>query len=186
MKAKARLTWMKLHAYFACFFLPITLLYLVTGVLYLFDIKGGVKKTYEYPVMLTEAWPEAENNAKMIVTRILNNKKHTSLPEDYYLEPGGVHDWYGYTQEVILKPTEQPFQATLIVKEHDLLHQLLLIHKGHAGKLFWLLGISLGISLAFSLISGVVISLQLPQLKKQSLLSIGLGIAVLVVLFLQG
>lgn len=186
MKSKVRLIWMKLHAYFACFFLPITLLYVATGVLYLFDIKGGVKETFEYSVTLTTPWPESESKAKQIVENELNGKNHAILPNDYYLERGGIHDWYGYKQEVILKPLEQPLQAMLIVKEHDLWHQFLLIHKGHAGKLFWIFGIGLGISLAFSLISGVVVSLQLPQLKKQSLLSIGLGGLVLIVVFIQG
>lgn len=186
MKAKVRMIWMKLHAYFACFFLPITLLYIATGVLYLFDIKGDVKQTHEYSITLTEPWPEDQYIAKKLVENVLIGKNHAPLPQDYYLERGGIHDWYGYKQEVILKPTEDKLNAILVVKDHDALLQLLLIHKGHAGKLFWFLGIGLGISLAFSLISGVVVSLQLPQLKKQSLLSIVLGAVVLVIVFIQG
>jgi len=186
MKAKARLLWMQLHAYIACFFLPITLMYVVTGVLYLFDIHGGLKQTYEYNVPLTAPFPKSESNAKIIVLKALEGKNHIQLPPDYYLEPGGVHDWFGYKQEVIFKPSDERLQSTIIIKEHDFLHQLLLIHKGHAGKLFWVFGIGLGISLAFSLISGVVISLQLPQLKKQSLVSIVLGFVVLVIFFIKG
>ena len=63
MKAKTRLLWMKMHAYLACFFLPITLVYIVTGTLYMFDIKGKVDNEFEYSVALTNGWPEAEKQA---------------------------------------------------------------------------------------------------------------------------
>ena len=53
MKAKYRMLWMKLHAYFACFFLPITLVYIITGMLYFFDIEGEVTAEIEYPVQLS-------------------------------------------------------------------------------------------------------------------------------------
>ena len=173
MRAKTRLLWMKLHAYFACFFLPITLIYIITGMLYFFDIKGSVSKDVEYFVSLPNGWPETEQQAKLFVLDNLKDKDHLALPEDYYWE--GVHDWYGHEQEVILSKTDDVNMAEIHIKEHDLLLQLLIIHKGFAGTFFKVFSIMFGLSLAFSTISGVVITLQLPQIKNTSIVLIFAG-----------
>lgn len=174
MKAKTRLIWMKLHAYLACFFLPITLLYITTGMLYFFDIKGKVFSEVEYFFEISQPWPTNEEEATKIVREHLSGDKYIELPPDYYLYEG-THDWYGYAREVILKPTDKTNTVEIHIMEHDLLRKLLIIHKGFAGWYFKLFSILFGISLAFSVISGVVITLQLPQFKKTSLISIGVG-----------
>jgi hypothetical protein len=183
MKAKTRMLWMKLHAYFACFFLPITLVYITTGMLYFFDIKGEVKSEVEYLFPLQQAWPEDKDVAKKIVIDYLQGDKFVELPEDYYLWEG-KHDWYGREREVLFKPTDDEGVVEIHIKEHDFLMQLLIVHKGFAGIFFKVFSIMFGLSLAFSVISGVVITLQLPQLKKASLLSITAGGLVLLVGFI--
>jgi len=95
------------------------------------------------------------------------------------------HDCYGHDQAVNLIPTDDKNTAKLIVNEHDFLKQLLIIHKGYAGDLFKLFSIMFGFSLAFSVISGVVITLQLPQFKKPSIVAISMGTLVLTSLFFQ-
>ena len=182
MKAKTRMLWMKLHAYFACFFLPLTFVYIVTGVLYMFDIHGEVSQEKEYQVPLTQGWPANEALAKPLVLKALASTEHPPLPGDYYFEQGN-HDWYGHKQEVILVNTGDANTAKLVVKEHDVMLQLLIIHKGFAGWFLKLISVLFGLSLAFSAISGVVITLQLPQLKTPSMWLIGAGAAVVLVGF---
>jgi len=183
MKSKTRLLWMKLHAYFACFFLPITLVYLTTGLLYFFGFEGEVSSETEYTIQLEQGWPEAEDRALAITLIAVANNQPVDLPADYYFYKG-AHDWYGYEREVKLSPTADANVAQLIIREHDLLKQLLVIHKGYGGIFFKILSICFGFSLAFSVISGVVITLQLPQLKKASMLGIGVGTLILLVGFL--
>ncbi|MGB0833327.1 MAG: hypothetical protein ACPGR2_02280 [Psychrobium sp.] len=184
MKAKVRLIWMKLHAYFSCFFLPLTLVYIVSGVLYLFDIKGSVLKESRYEITSTVE-VKNQQQAELIAAQYLVDNNHASLPSDYFEDHSG-HSWYGYKHEVILSLDENNVARELMVKEHDFFLKLLIIHKGYAGFLFWLLGIALGLSLTFSLISGVVISLQMPQVKNMSLLMLGAGSATLIVGFVIG
>lgn len=181
MKSKIRLLWMKLHAYFSCFFLPLTLVYIVSGVLYMLDVKGEVKQEYRYEVALAQ-WPKTETEAANIVTSLLAKHQHLALPEEYS-KRGGGHNWYGQKQHVGLKLNKETQSAQLLIEEYDFWRQMLMIHKSHAGLAFWILGILFGISLTFSLISGVVISLQLPQLKKQSMVMLAAGSATLVFLF---
>lgn len=182
MKAKTRMLWMKLHAYFACFFLPITLVYILTGMLYFFDIKGEVSSEVEYFFPIEQAWPEDEASAKKLVTNYLVGDKYVELPEDYYLWEG-KHDWYGHEREVLLKPTDKEGIVEIHIMEHDLLMQLLIVHKGFAGSYFKVFSVFFGLSLLFSLISGVVITLQLPQLKRASLMGIAAGALLLVLGF---
>lgn len=183
MKSKNRLLWMKLHAYLACFFLPITLLYIVTGTLYFFGFDGDISAEYEYSVPLDNGWPTTAEQAKPIVLKALLDKDHMDLPADYYFYQG-AHDWFGHEQAVILSKTKNVEIAKLVVKEHDLLQQLLVIHKGYAGDFFKIFSICFGFSLAFSVISGVVITLQLPQLKRSSIIAIIAGAGILLLGFL--
>ncbi len=168
---------MQLHVYFACFFLPITLLYIASGVLYLFDIKGGNKSEHHYAITLTDGWPGSETNTKALVLPILKANGHNGeLPSDYYQEADYV-GWYGYKQQVFLDPTQTVSEATVTVIEHDFLQQCLLIHKGHAGLLFWLFAIMLGGSLLLSAITGVVLAFSIPKLLKSAIICTLLGIA---------
>ena len=184
MKAKTRLLWMKLHAYFACFFLPLTLVYITSGVLYLCDIKGGVTTTQTYTLAI-ENWPSEPEKAAEITDLALAKKQLPSLPTDYFADGDG-HSWYGFKQEVMLQPSKDQQAAELTVKQHDFIHQMLLIHKGYAGLFFWGLGILLGASLLFSLLSGVLITLQLPQLKKYSIQWLILGTVSVITGFIIG
>lgn len=175
--------WMKLHAYFACFFLPISLVYILTGMLYFFDIKGGISSEQEYFFTISNDWPANEQQAEALVKELLVDEKFVRIPEDYYLWEG-KHDWYGWEREILLKPTDKQGIVEIHIMEHDFLKQLLVIHKGLAGAFFKLLSIMFGLSLTFSIISGVVITLQLPQLKLPAIYSAVSGALVLIVGFL--
>lgn len=183
MKAKTRLLWMKLHAYIACFFLPITLLYITSGMLYFFDIKGEAKSEQEFFITTELAWPESEQDAEKFVRQQLTGERFVELPEDYYLWEG-KHDWYGHEREVLLKPTDKINVFEIHITEHDWIMQMLIVHKGFAGIYFKVFSVLFGIGLAFTILSGVIVTLQLPQLKKPALLAIGAGAILLAVGFI--
>lgn len=182
MKAKTRLLWMKLHAYIACFFLPITLLYITSGMLYFFDIKGEVSSEREIFITTDLVWPESEQDAERFVRQQLVGESYVELPEDYYLWEG-KHDWYGHEREVLLKPTDNKNVFEIHIMEHDIVKQLLIVHKGFAGTYFKVFSVLFGISLAFTILSGVVVTLQLPQLKQPALLAILAGALLLLIGF---
>lgn len=183
MKAKTRLLWMKLHAYIACFFLPITLLYITSGMLYFFDIKGEVTSEQEFFITTEQPWPESEQAAELFVRKHLVAERFVELPEDYYLWEG-KHDWYGHEREVLLKPTEKADVFEIHIMEHDWVMQMLIVHKGFAGTYFKVFSVFFGIALAFTILSGVVVTLQLPQLKQPALLAILFGAILLALGFI--
>ena len=150
--------------------------------LYFFDIKGGNSSEVEHFFEISQPWPKTEQDAEKLVKNFLVGDKFVELPEDYYLWEG-KHDWYGHEREVLLKPTDKPNVVEIHISEHDFLQQLLIIHKGFAGTFFKILSVMFGLSLTFSVISGVVITLQLPQLKQTSLWGIVAGAGVLIIGF---
>lgn len=183
MALKKRFTWMQVHVYFACFFLPITLLYIASGVLYLFEIEGKNKAEHHYAISLSDGWPKDAAETKQLVLPVLKAHGHNGeLPSDFYHEKNYV-GWYGYKQQVFLDPTQSISGATVTVIEHDFLQQCLLIHKGHAGLLFWLFAIMLGGSLVLSAITGVVLAFSMPKLVRSAILCSILGVAAVVLGF---
>ena len=185
MKPKTRSIWMQLHAYIACFFLPAAILYAITGGLYLLGFEGGVKQEFEYHLELENGWPEDKDIAREIVLNQMVVRGHNvKLPNDYYLWEG-MHDWYGFKREVLLIP-EEDGSVELNIKEHDVWHQLLLIHKGFAGKVLKIFSILWGISLIFSQLSGVILALTIKKIRINSVLCICLGFGFLVIAFFSG
>ena len=80
-----------------------------------------------------------------------------------------------------MNPEPDQLQTTLIIEENDIIRQAIFIHKGIAGDVFVVLGILLGFSLLFSLISGVVVALAMPKMKKPAMQFMAAGTVILVV-----
>lgn len=187
LSSKAKILWIKWHAYVSCFFLPLALLFVFTGVLYLFDIEGGDSAHNEYIVKTELKFPIKETQAEEFALKIieLHNIEISSglaLPENYYryLDDQG---WWDLHQELTLSPLPEQNAVKVIVKYSDLWHQFVYIHKGLAGDIFYVLSILFGISLFFSLLSGSIVALVMPKLKKNAALSMGAGFLTLVIAY---
>ncbi|MBB6521475.1 hypothetical protein [Pseudoteredinibacter isoporae] len=177
MKSKHRLAWMKWHAYLACFFLPLALLYTVTGTLYMLDLHGSNREEIKIELNNVQSWPEEENAAYQLASEY--------LPQEYgaisgkYFSFGGGHSWYGFNREVLLLTEKK----TLEVHIHGWWKKLIMIHKGHAHIGFWIVGIALGLSLFFSLLSGVVLAYSNPRYRLVANRCMALGTVLLVALY---
>lgn len=181
MKPKHRLNWMSWHALLACFFLPMMLLYTVTGSLHLLDIKGENYFEDRVAIHLEQDFPELEADAYALLTDHYDPEKYGPIKGQYY-RFGGGHSWYHFDQEIIIA-WKRSGDAELQVFHHGLWKKLLLIHKGHAHIVFWVLGLALGLSLIFSLLSGVVLAFSTPRYKKTALASVIAGVVVMVVAY---
>ncbi|TLM77206.1 hypothetical protein ACONUD_12095 [Microbulbifer harenosus] len=183
MKSRTRFLWIKLHTYFSCFFLPLAIMYLATGMLHMMDVDGGVRSEKQFEVTLPDGIPEAEEDVRAIMLPLMREKgQDMTLPADYYYEPKERYiGWYGYKGQVYFEPLAEPEKAILHIKKHDLWHQFLLIHKGHAGPIFWVVGLLFGLSLLFSLVSGLVIAIAVPMFRRTSIVFTLLGVVALTV-----
>ncbi|WP_370979945.1 hypothetical protein [Agaribacterium sp. ZY112] len=187
MRSKTRLLWMHLHSYIACFFLPIALLYLATGLVYMLGYEGEESELLHQPFTLeNKTWPIDEAKVKAELEPFIKENKLGPFPTDFYNEEGKWLSWYSYKGAITLFPTEDPGEYTLEVIEHDFWKSLLLIHKSYAGPFFWYLSFAFGLSLLFSLTSGLIIAIASKKFRSNSLISLVIGCATLLLAYLLG
>jgi hypothetical protein len=185
LTSKARILWIKWHAYLSCFFLPLALIYALTGLLHLVEVEGGASETFEYAYS-SPSWPDNEKDAKQALQSLLKQKdglQHLPLPKNYFVSPVW-QGWYDIHQEVSLVAEDEDHGAKVVIEKNDLMRQLMYIHKGIASNIFKLLGILLGLSLLFSIISGAIVALAMPKLKRNSSIACALGSLTVLIAYL--
>lgn len=187
MKGKVRWLWMQIHTYIACFFLPFLFLYVLSGVLYLFEVEGKSFDKVSQEVHLPQGWPSDEQQALTLVFEHVKQHQRLPLPPEYFVDKENEWlSWYGYKQEVTLYKTSDPKVGRLEMAKHDFVQQMMLVHKGHAGLVLLVLGIGLGLSLLTTMLSGVILAISMPKMKRTSLACVGIGSLLLIVLFVFG
>jgi len=171
---------MKTHALLAAFILPVAIMFLVTGALYTWGVKGGYKTTthelhLKTPIQgeLTELITLAKNELK---------KQNIELPTGQAkikrIGPAFKLEWTGSNMDIILEPTFQPLIAKLQIKNTSLHRQFVQLHKAKGGTSFKVYTAAFAIALLLLLVSGFIMAWQLQKLRKLTLISASLGIAV--------
>lgn len=172
--AKGRSFWVRWHTYISCFFLPLVLLYVISGLLYLLGFEGGAASSEKIDIQLTEEqrvnFPKDEQAARQLFAQFYFEK----LPQQYYYSDH-LQSFWDIHHEVMMTEPEADGHAHIIVETNNLMRQLIYIHKGLAGELFRWLGILLALSLVFSIISGVLVALAVPKMKVTAIRWISLG-----------
>ncbi|MCH2039658.1 MAG: PepSY domain-containing protein [Saccharospirillaceae bacterium] len=181
--AKGRSFWVRWHTYISCFFLPLVLLYVISGFLYLLGFEGGAASSEKIDIQLTQEqqanFPQDEQAARQLFTQFYSEK----LPQLYYHSDHLLSFW-DIHHEVMMTEPEADGHAHIIVETNDWMRQLIYIHKGLAGELFRWLGIMLALSLVFSIISGVLVALAVPKMKATAIRWISIGTVVVVLAYL--
>lgn len=176
LTSKARILWIKWHAYLSCFFLPLALIYALSGLLHLLEVEEGASATLEFAYS-SASWPDNEQEAKQALESLLKQEggsEHLPLPQNYFVS-SQWQGWYDIHQEVSLVAADEVHGAKVVIEKNDLMRQLMYIHKGIAGNIFKVLGILLGFSLLFSIISGAIVALAMPKLKRNSTIACAIG-----------
>lgn len=168
-----RLGWMKIHGYMSVFFLPLAVIYTITGILYMFALHGGDIET-RIPVPESTAWPATPEQAQAIMTEHIVGQD-IAAPDRLPRERFGSYLWGGFHTSVSLERDRASGAAALVLRENDLWKKLILVHKGIAGPVFMWLGVALGVSFMVSLISGTILIYKSPMLKKTANVLLILG-----------
>lgn len=182
VKPKQRMGWMSWHAIMACFFLPLLILYTVTGGLYMLDIKGSNSFEKSIPIQLEQKFPDNQAAAFTLINKHYDAEKYGPLKGEYFFYNDG-HSWYHFDQEVFLAPTDSEHSAELQIQHHGVWKKLVFIHKGIANIGFWILGLALSASLLFSMISGVILAFTTPRYKKRATISLLSGCLIIIVAY---
>lgn len=177
-----RLLLIKLHLWMASFLCAILLMIAVSGGLYLFGFKGTTEAT---PVSAPEGSlldAKSENLAAEVRALMI------SVNSDYDFE---------YIRQsansLVTRPTSRTYyeikidaQALEITRhDPDWIKTIVELHKGHGPLLYKRFQQFTAAGLIFVLLTGLWLGLSSKGLRQQTLLAMGLGILVFVILALQ-
>lgn len=175
-------TLIKVHGYIAVFFLPMALLYAVTGTLYIVG-KSGSTESVSIELEMTSSWPNTidaaqslvggtlrENNLAATIDSVLATAR-TNSDTEYY--------WRTLTHSVTLTRTGET-TARLQTQRNSLYRQLVEIHKDHAGIMFTVLGFGFGIAMAVLILSGSLMMFKSRLHRRSATLLLSSGTALCV------
>lgn len=173
-----RIQLMKVHALLAAFTLPVAVMFMVTGALYTWGIKGSyTQEVYEVP--LTEILiPELVTLTSLAVREL--DQRDISLPEGKAkvktIGSAFMLEWTGSTKDISLEPTDRDLVAKLTVKETSWYRNLVQLHKAKGGVVFKVYAAFFAFVLGMLLISGFMMAWQTPKLKRITLGAFAAGI----------
>ena len=180
---KYRNTLIKIHVVVAAFFLPVGLMFAITGGLYTIGIKGAVEST-KHDIALTEPLA-GEMGALVAVAEKELARLDLSSPSGSASVrnpgPGGELEWTGVNRDISLRRTSDPLVAQLEVKNASFHRRFVQLHKAKGSALAKTISVAWGIGLIVLLGTGMVIACAVPTHRK---LTLGTSIAGLVTFFL--
>ena len=165
------------HLYISLFFLPLALLYAVTGVMLVCGFNqdtGAKKQTFHL---------SSEFNKESIADEVKTflQSKNIALPSNF--EPqkakgGGVMYGSG-AYNVVAQSGEK--ETRIVVTQRSFLGLIMLLHKGKAMWYFNILAFGFAFALAMLYISGLIIA-NLGKMKAKAWASVGAGFVVVIIL----
>jgi hypothetical protein len=177
MSPAARQWLVKLHLIIAAFMFPAIAMFLGTGALYTWGVTGDYVDT-EHQVTLSAPLTDDKEALTALAARELarldiappsGSPSVRSLGDAFRLE------WSGANRDVQLAPTADPRVATLTVKETTLHRRLVQLHKAKGATAFKIYATVLAAALFLLVVSGLVIGLVTPALKRLTWAAGGLG-----------
>jgi hypothetical protein len=173
-----------LHTILAAFFLPMGLMYAITGGLYGLDIKGGYR-TAEHSLALTEPLP-SDLAGLAAITQAELKSRNIDLPTG----TAGVRkvgtsfafEWSGTRRDVELAPTANPLVATLKIKDTTPHRFFVQLHKAKGATAFkWFAAVWM-VGLVLLFITGGILAIAAKPFRKLAIPSAILGAIAFVVL----
>ncbi len=146
-----------IHIYLSLFFLPVALMYAVTGIVYISGFNqdvGATKNTYTLNAEISKGG-EAEAMLKYLQDNNIPLPSKTEPKPDR--RSGGLSVGGAHYSAVIAKNGENTWTITTI--ERSLLGDLIMLHKAKGKWYFNVLGIGFGITLMLLYLSGLMITL---------------------------
>lgn len=177
-----RLQLMKVHALLAAFIFPVALMFMITGSLYTWGIKGNYfVESYEIQVN-NPLHPDLNSLIALAETELA--KRGLSRPSGKAkiktIGSAFMFEWAGAEKDITLAPSRELVEskpmATLTVKDATWYRNLVQLHKAKGGIVFKVYAVVFAISMTLLLLSGFIMAWQTPKLKKITLITFFTGI----------
>ncbi len=182
MKPSNRLTLIKIHMLLAAFIFPVALMFLITGGLYTWSIKGSYSNTV-HRINLSQPLIADANTLREFMQLELDRLDIDPPSGNVTIKKGGTSykaEWTGSVRDVVLHPTANKLKAKMVIKDTTWYRQLVQLHKAKGGQFFKVYAALLAVSLFTILLTGFVIALQIPKYRNSAILATLAGIAMFV------
>ena len=164
--------WMKVHLYLSLFFLPVALIYVLTGALYILGVREDVDaKIQEFT--LPSMPQQGEEQATILSVLHANNLK---IPNntDIRVQKGNIT--MGSITYSASITTNKQGEAIVRVTDRGLYGILVLMHKAKGKFYFDIIAVGFAISLMIFYFSGLIITSFCKKKRKEALLTFTLGL----------
>ncbi len=185
MKPKTRQLIILAHVVLAGFFLPMALVYSVTGGLYTFGITGSYDtQTAEVPMTVSESptldevtlLAEEHLKSQQIVDRPTGKLSLKKMGTSWQME------WTGSNFDFTIEPTRAAGVFKASIKKTTWHRFFVQLHKAKGGFPFKVLAGGLALCFILLFASGVAMAFTSPKLKKNLYLSFALGLVTFIIL----
>ena len=185
---KTRQMLTKLHLLLAAFIFPVILMYIVTGSLYTWGIKGSYLPDQVHDVGLVVPLTTDIDAAKMLIEQELQVLSIAPPTGDAGLESmdDGMFEfeWEGSQRVVLLESTADPLIARLTIQEAGWYRNFVQLHKAKGGMPFKVYAVGLATGLVLLLASGFVMAWQVPRYRRLAVTASALGVGLFLAMFL--
>lgn len=181
-------TLISIHLWLAAFFLPVALMFAVTGALYTLSIKGSYNETSR-SIELTEPLRPELGALIEVVERSLAAAGVAPPSGSAGLKKAGTSfelEWTGAERDVLLKPTDEPLRATLVVKETTPWRHMVQLHKAKGSEIAKGISVLWAVGLVVILLSGLLMAWNVPHYRRRAMVAGGLGTLTFVAYLLLG
>jgi len=173
-----------LHTILASFFLPMGIMYAITGGLYGLDIKGNYQVT-EHTLNLDGPLPSDLAGLVTIAQRELASRTIDIPTGSAGVRKVGTSfafEWSGTRRDIEIAPTSEPTIAKLKIKETDPHRFFVQLHKAKGAAAFkWFAAVWM-VGLVLLFITGGVLAMAAKPFRKLAIPSAVLGVVSFVVL----
>jgi hypothetical protein len=149
-----------IHTALAAFFLPMGLMYAVTGGLYSLGITGSYE-TREYRLELDHSLPSELSGLVALAEEELDARGLALPSGNARIRSGGTSyyfEWTGSRRDVELHPTSQPTQAVLKIKDTTPHRFFVQLHKAKGSDAFKLFAVAWMVGLVSLFLTGGVMA----------------------------
>ena len=170
----------QIHIYISLFFLPLALMYAVTGIAYIFGINQDIglkEQSFSVKKTLTLGKEKEELLAllKELKLKIPSNTKLKNDKKGKGMSMGGVH------YSINIKQDND--QVMITTKERSLLGDMIMLHKDKGKWYFNVLSVGFGLALITLYISGLMITfVAIKKDRQKQLLTIAFAFVVTFIL----
>jgi len=166
---------MKIHGYLSMFFFIPMMMYLITGIAYIFGYTGTTE--YKNHELIGVVAPASQAEAELILPKALEVTGLETVPGEFR-ERNGSYQWNGLKYRLSIESKD----GVTIVKhgESDFFRQMFMVHKAHAGTVFDILGVASGIYLLLVLVTGFILVLKTTMIQSGSYIAFGIGLITMI------